>query len=239
MSDEAVPQDVLLLGALYALEQCGLLLNDAAALAERRRYPTAAGIALLAREEMGKHRMLLDLWRKSVGGAAITRKEVNTGLDNHKSKQDRANMSLFYRGTRGDQIDQLVQARQNATPGTDDWRTADERLRRINKRRWQRQPGDRVNRRILAFYVDLGPGGWLRPATLTPQVCADDVTDGLNDYRLAKLRVEEAAEVHNDIELADAVRALVGRPTLPEAPLLSIEAALPADQINAGRKGDG
>jgi hypothetical protein len=26
------------------------------------------------------------------------------------------------------------------------------------------------------------------PATLTPQVCADDVTDALNDYRLAKLR---------------------------------------------------
>jgi hypothetical protein len=60
----------------------------------------------------------------------------------------------------------------------------------------------------------------------------------LSDYRLAKLRVEEASEVHNDTELADAVRALVGCPTLPEAPLLSIEAALPADQIKAGRKGD-
>jgi hypothetical protein len=75
--------DVLLLGALYALEQCGLLLTDAVALLEQRRYPTAASIALLAHEELGRHKILLDCWRQSAGGRPLTQGEVNKACDDH------------------------------------------------------------------------------------------------------------------------------------------------------------
>ena len=77
---------------------------------------------------------------------------------------------------------------------------------------------------------NLGPDGWSRPATLLPQLCADDVSQALNDYRLAQLRVNEAGPIHRDAELANAVAALADRPTLPDAPLLSYAAAMPSDR---------
>ena len=72
MTDTALAPNVLLQGSLYALEQCGLRLTDAVALLEQRRYSTAAGIALLAREELGRHKILLGLWRESVAGTPVT-----------------------------------------------------------------------------------------------------------------------------------------------------------------------
>jgi AbiV family abortive infection protein len=228
----AVASDVLLLGALYALEQCGLLLNDAAALIEQRRYPTAAAIALFAFEELGRHKMLLKFWRKSVGGVSINREEVNGAFKekgSHVKKQREASTSLSYRMEPGDQMNQFLQARQKATPGSDEWRAADEKVHLVDKHRFKQQPDERHTTRKRAIYVDLGDDDtWLRPSDLMPQVCADEVQTALNDYRSAKLRVEEAASIHQDSQLADAVNALVNRPTLRETPLISIAAGLPS-----------
>ena len=77
-------------GSLGALEQAGILVNDVAALLESKRYPTAAAIALFAREEIGRHRIILDFWRRSIGGACITTEQVkNACEDNHFAKQRR------------------------------------------------------------------------------------------------------------------------------------------------------
>jgi HEPN superfamily AbiV-like protein len=61
LSDAHLTADALLRGSLFALEQCGLLLNDAALLLEHQRWPSSAGVALLAREELGRSRILRHL----------------------------------------------------------------------------------------------------------------------------------------------------------------------------------
>jgi HEPN superfamily AbiV-like protein len=78
--NKAVASEVLLLGSLYALEQCGHLLIDAITLIENKRYPTAAGLALLAKEEIGRHGILLDHWR-AAGDYVATRDEVILLMD--------------------------------------------------------------------------------------------------------------------------------------------------------------
>ena len=48
----------LLKGLWYSLEQCGRLLKSAGVLYEEKDYSTAVGVAMFAREELGKHRLL-------------------------------------------------------------------------------------------------------------------------------------------------------------------------------------
>jgi hypothetical protein len=56
---------LLLEDAWYALEQCGLLLSDAVMLFEGGRHATASGMAMPAREELGKARLFLTLRDRS------------------------------------------------------------------------------------------------------------------------------------------------------------------------------
>jgi AbiV family abortive infection protein len=127
-----VAPDVLLLGALYALEQCGILLSDAAELVELRRYPTAAGIALRAREELGRHKMLLKFWGDSIKGESVARDTLETALQNHENKQRHGSLSLSYMLEPGNQLSRLHRARLNALPGSDEWRAADNQIRLID-----------------------------------------------------------------------------------------------------------
>jgi AbiV family abortive infection protein len=115
-----VTSDVLLRGALHALRHCGLLLEDASLLLEHGRHSTAAGIALLAREQLGWHRMLLDHWRRSVAGTTVTVADLAKGADDHAAKQSQGQRSLTYDGQRGDGLDRPLAAREAAPPGSDE-----------------------------------------------------------------------------------------------------------------------
>jgi AbiV family abortive infection protein len=228
-TERGVAPDVLLLGALYALEQSYLLLTDAIALLEQRRYPTSAAIALLAHEEVGRHKILLDLWRRSAAGMLVTRAAVKEACDDHVEKQRRGGLSLLYRMQEGDQVHKLVLARQRLAPGSDERRAADNQLALIDQRRIRRQPTARHEKRMSASYVDLVDGdNWSRPCDLDAQGCADDVVSAMNDYTAARLRVEETATIHGDDQLAKAAASLADRPALPPIPPPSIEAIMPS-----------
>jgi AbiV family abortive infection protein len=238
VDDAALAADLLLLGALYALEQCGLLLIDAAALLEQRRYPTSAAIALLAHEELGRHRILLDLWRRSVGGTRVTRETVTKACDDHVEKQRSGQLSLTRRMEKGDQLQLLLRARRDSPPGSAERQAAQEQIHLLDERQMRRQPTDRHQKRMRAVYVDLLNGdAWSRPCDLDPQDCADEVQNAINDYTNARLRcIEEAATIHGDHQLAEAVAALMQRPTFPPTPQLSIEAMLPPSHAHARKE---
>jgi AbiV family abortive infection protein len=230
-SSQNLEPDFLLLGAFYSLEQCGLLLHDAAALTEQRRYPTAAAIALLAREELGRHKILLGFWREAHSGAVVTREIVNAACENHVTKQRHSSASLTYRGLSGDQVSRLVQAGQSAELDGAQRAAAREQLQFIDDRKRKDQPDARHNTRMRAIYVDIADDGvgWLRPADLNSQACADEVATAINDYIQGCGRVDalEAAALHNDSELVAALESLPRRPDLPGRPMISLEAALP------------
>jgi AbiV family abortive infection protein len=69
MSEPLTPR-FLLEGAVYALEQCGLLLSDASVLYANKSYATSVALAGFAREELGKWKILLELRKKVVSGQA-------------------------------------------------------------------------------------------------------------------------------------------------------------------------
>jgi AbiV family abortive infection protein len=58
----SVSADVLLKGGWYSIEECGRLLRSAVTLYSNKEYASGVALALLAREELGRYRILLELW---------------------------------------------------------------------------------------------------------------------------------------------------------------------------------
>jgi AbiV family abortive infection protein len=87
----------LLEGAVYALEQCGLLLRDANVLYRNGSYSSAVAVALFAQEELGRWSILLDLRRKVLDGDNVTVKDIQASCGNHVRKQEAGMMSFTMR----------------------------------------------------------------------------------------------------------------------------------------------
>src|SRR5258706_15105105 len=86
------PED-LLKGTFLALEQCGLLLRDANILYQNGSYASTIVLAAFAHEELGRHHMLLGLWRRAHNGKeTFTADWIKEACKKHEIKQ-KAGMS--------------------------------------------------------------------------------------------------------------------------------------------------
>ncbi len=89
--------DYLLRGAVFALEQCGLLLRDSHILYSNRSYASAVALAAFAREELGRYRILRELWKRTVAGEGFTVKQIRDLCDDHVEKQREGMLSTVQR----------------------------------------------------------------------------------------------------------------------------------------------
>jgi hypothetical protein len=128
----------------------------------------------------------------------------------HIEKQRHSQLSLTNRFQQGDQVADILKARRESPPGSAERQAADAKSQLLDRRKRKRQPADRHGMRMGAFYVDSADdNGWSKPCDLDPPDCANEVVDVINDYVNAKLRIEEAASVHQDNQLASAIAGLV------------------------------
>jgi AbiV family abortive infection protein len=185
-----VTADVILRGALYSLQQCGLLLNDAATLFDAKRYPTAAGLALLGHEDLGRYRILLKLWPEAVSSGGIRRDEVVKRLREHVDRQRAGLLGLGFSIEKDSRLDKLASARTEAIAARDFERIAEllSQIEDIDQRLAGKRPHDRTVLRVAALYVDLTNDGtrWRRPADLTREQSAKELRDAINDYAVQK-----------------------------------------------------
>jgi AbiV family abortive infection protein len=140
VSASVTPQ-YLLEGAVYALEQCGLLLRDANLLYRSDSCATAVALALFAREELGKWKILLNLRHEVLGGKNVTIQEIKDRCDDHATKQRAGMLSLTMRADRDSGLGRLLQSRFEAPPGSDEWKETDDRLAKIDRTKEKRVPG--------------------------------------------------------------------------------------------------
>lgn len=190
MSD--VRADVLLRGAWYALEQSGLLLTNAISLHSNNAYASSVVLALLAREELGRCNILLNLWREASGGANVSVGEVQKACDDHVEKQRQSQLSIMYRAEEGaDGLANLLQERSKAKPGTSEYAELDKQLKKIDDLKVKRTSGERHLTRMKAMYVDLNEAGtdWNRPHVLPKSEATNCLTDAINDYTVKRERL--------------------------------------------------
>jgi len=218
------------------MEQCGILLRDAVILHKNASPVTAVGLAMLAREEMGKARILLDFWRDVVNRRhTVPVAEIRRKLDHHEEKQRKAQISHTLRAAGGTEVAKLLRALSDPAEHLSAW----QKLEQLTKQQRKRIPTDRHKARMRALYVDLNePGsGWLRPSEMTDDARAH-LEDVANDYALQWFRYQHQPETLAQIEpkLAAALKQWPDRPALPEPARLEF---LPETVDPRGPKGAG
>jgi len=214
-----VALDTLLRGTWFALEQAGRLLREAVALEDSGAHSTAAGLALLAREELGRYVILRELWgRASQGGAALTAAEVRAACENHVVKQQRGAFSSVMRAQGDSRLATLMRRLLKLPYHSPDAQLARSEVEVARCAKDKRTPTDRHTQRMRAFYVDLAESGatWYRPAELDPAETRNWLFDAVNDYSglrdcLTTPGVREVAEP----ELAAALDTWPDKPPLP------------------------
>ena len=219
-----VTPQFLLEGAVYALEQCGLLLRDANLLYRSRRYASAVALAAFAREELGRWTILLDLRRKVLGGDRLTIKQIQEACADHVRKQGAGMKSITMRADRNSGVGKILHVRMKAPPGTTERTAADDQIEKLDQQKKRREPDERHRLRMSALYVDLTSAAqWNRPAKEISAMSAHNfISDAVNDYdgQYSNRYTNFETVKHIDPELHDALQHWTERPQLfiPEWP---------------------
>jgi AbiV family abortive infection protein len=168
MSAPVTPQ-YLLEGAVYALEQCGLLLRDANILFRSGSYPNVVVLAAFAREELGRFTILSDLRKQALDGKTLTIREIQNQCDDHVAKQQAGMLSTVMTADRDSGLGRVIRARSEAHPQSPEWKKADEELAKLDRKKKGRIPRERHEKRMSALYVEPVSGSeWNRPANTSP-----------------------------------------------------------------------
>jgi AbiV family abortive infection protein len=160
----SVTPQYLLKGAVYALEQCGLLLRDANILYRRGSYANAVVLTAFAREELGRSGILFGLRPRVLAGENITVVQIRQACEDHATKQRAGILSTTLTADRETGIGKLLRARMENHPQSPAWQKADAELKRIDEIKKKRTPSDRHEKRIAALYVEpVSESQWNRP----------------------------------------------------------------------------
>jgi hypothetical protein len=116
-------------------------------------------------------------------------------------------------------LGKLLQTRMSATPGSKEWKAANEQIEKLDRQKKKRVPDERHRQRMSALYVDAGSvGRWNRPAKEISQAHARDfLQDAVNDYSLQYSQGYTELEIikDGDPELFHALVQWSDRPELP------------------------
>ena len=195
-----VSGDVLLRGAWYAAQQGGYLFEHAVVLFDAGAYSSAVALALLGREQLGQYKILRDLWRNAVAGAAVSPDEVRKACEDHVEKQRRGAGSLEYRTSLDTGFGKLLHSLFSLLPSSGPARKLRESIHKIDRQKTKRLPGERHAARMRSMYVDLDDASqaWLRPSSITEVEARTEVQHAVNDYSVQRdqLTTPEIGRAH-------------------------------------------
>jgi AbiV family abortive infection protein len=218
MPDTVTP-DYLLKGAVYSLEQCGVLLRDATLLHRTGGYASGVVLAAYAREALGQWKILLALRKEVIGGKTFTIPEIKNRCSNHVRKQKAGMLSITMRAARDSGAGHLLMSRMTAQLGTEERKTANEALARIDRRMKRGVPAERHEQREVALYVDpiepLSVNRWNRPSMEISKALGQNfISDAINDYAVQ-------SDYYTNCMAPELSKALEQWPDRPKLPQLS------------------
>jgi|SRR5437899_2784964 len=207
----------LLKGAWYSLEQCGRLLKSAVVLYGEKDYSTAVGLAMFAREELGKHRILRDAWKKSVQtGKSPSVTQIKSACEDHIEKQKHSQMSVTLMTEAPSALDKALRTRATSRPGDPGFRAAEEVIGTAIEAKLKHAPTERHEKRLEGFFVDLEESGtdWKRPSkTISQEDAYRLLNDTANDYAGQWDRFSTPGLLE-DSQLVEALKAWSDKPAL-------------------------
>lgn len=208
-------------GAVYALEQCGLLITGAVTLMDQKLYSSAVVLAAFAREEMGRSIILTNFFDEITKNKKdVTIQDIKRACEDHITKQKWGQLSTSFRFQNDSQAGKLMLRRmellrlgqQFSKEYTEVEIKAAELMERVRKR----TPSDRHKARTQALYVepDQSGLGWNIPKDITPEFARDFVIDAANDYSSARQHINTESS-GDATEFIKQVRKWKSRPEIP------------------------
>jgi AbiV family abortive infection protein len=155
----------LLKGAVYALEQCGLLLRDANTLYRSGSYANAVVFAVFAYEELGHWNILLDLRADVLSGRVLTAVQVQGYGNDHLPKLEAGVGPLTFSADQSTGLGRLLVTHRTAEHGSAEKNDAATKLEEAGEWKLGRIAEDRHKLRMSALYVDaVSIQEWNRPS---------------------------------------------------------------------------
>jgi len=156
----------ILEGALYALRHALELIEDAKLLHEHRRFSSAFVLVVFAREELGRHQILLEQFRATESSGSMEVKKLRGMLNKHVAKL-KYGQQIITVPIRPETLERLRHMTEEP-PGIARLKEDFEKLHEHAERKRKRQPLDLHKRRKQALYVDLlSNGSWSLPSSIS------------------------------------------------------------------------
>ena len=183
MKADSVSVETLCKGSWFALEQCGHLLRSAAEVFDSGDHATGVVLAMLGQEELGRSRILRDIATDAAAGKKFQPEDIQNACFDHVVKQKAAVLGITLNDP-PEPFRSLIKEMLGLTPGTEEYRRANDKLDEAIKAKAKRLPQDRHDMRTSALYVDLDDDGttWNRPSTLSRTKAYDIISGAVNDY---------------------------------------------------------
>ena len=175
-------EEALLKGAWYALEQSGVLLDNAVTLFDAGDWSTAVGLAMFGREELGRHHILRDFAAEATT-RSVSVGEVQAKCADHTEKQANAVNSHVFKPPRDSALGKAIMVGLHEPPSSPAAIAARQLIDSAVEAQRRRLPHERHERRMRAFYVDVTDlGEWERPVMLSREEAREIVEHAVNDY---------------------------------------------------------
>jgi AbiV family abortive infection protein len=193
------------------------MLRGAVRLSDADDHVNGLALAMLAREEIGRHRILIDLVRRSKAGEVVTDAAIARATSDHLAKQQAGVLSVVIDFSHDGAYSKLLKQRAAAV-GTPEYSALAKEVDRVVDRRRKRLSAERHSHRVSAQYVDLNDtaDGWNRPNDIPQRNAVSSITHAVNDYVAARESVSlDFYPLYQ--ELAAELEAWPERPQLPQA----------------------
>lgn len=223
----AVTSRYLTQGAMFALEQSGLLLHDALSLYHMKSFATALVVSAHAREELRHHRILLGLRDRVLNGEAITVEQIRDDFDEHVEQQQAEMESSAERAEQRSEVGELLRAKMKHPTASHEYQDAEVALAQLDKVEQNDTASDRSALRPPPLYLQpISETEWRRPtAHVSKEAVRKALADAINDYSGAYDRFGMlAASVlkQDNPVLYQEILEWTGRPAIPYVPPRSV-----------------
>ncbi len=199
--------DVLTKGAIYAMEEAWILLQDAVLLIQNKRYPSSLVLATFCLEQLGRAEIYRENAKHALAGKPVTLGSMGRALTDHLPKLFKAQIPVTA---------SLAITGEPPTPGSEAAIQLAERLAAIRKINEREAPQKALDVRKRALHVDRIQTfpGWNRPSSVITRGEADSWVSAA-DVRYGLLRSELERD---NTEVGKKIWAGIEQLQLPESP---------------------
>jgi AbiV family abortive infection protein len=197
-----VSSDKILHGVFLTIRQAWELLSAAQILQRAQKFPSAYGMAVFCREEVGKSRLLEGYWQASEAGKAVSARDLNSGALRSHAKKLQAVGKILSQG--------IFSQGPPPDPGSSEAREELLQLRAINARARELDPARTHLGRLRAFYVEMheAGAGWWKPWTMFDSAkSSGEILEAETAYILRRYELEALKQKvgRSDIVLANSL----------------------------------